>query len=155
MLDLDEIKSRINPAYADRRGSESHERKTLCNEIERLRAELALCKPHPDCDRSCMLSCQQEADYAEKLEKELAALRNEIERLQAALQHEKDVAETYKAEAEALRKQLVDAKLPPTPTNEMTVIIANVIDDPNMETSSWDLAENIYREIVEAHLKGQ
>jgi len=39
MLDLDEIKSRINPAYADRRGSESHERKMLCNEIERLRAE--------------------------------------------------------------------------------------------------------------------
>jgi predicted nuclease with TOPRIM domain len=39
MLDLDEIKSRINPAYADRRGSESNERKMLCNEIERLRAE--------------------------------------------------------------------------------------------------------------------
>jgi hypothetical protein len=59
MLDLAEIKSRINPAYADRRGSESHERKMLCDEIERLRA---------------------------------------------ALRHEKDVAEAYKAEADALRK---------------------------------------------------
>ena len=39
MLDLDEIKSRINPDYADRRGSESNERKQLCDEIERLRAE--------------------------------------------------------------------------------------------------------------------
>ena len=56
-FDLEEIKSRINPAYADRRGSESHERKMLCDEIERL---------------------------------------------QAAVQHEKDVAEAYKAEADAL-----------------------------------------------------
>jgi predicted RNase H-like nuclease (RuvC/YqgF family) len=79
-----------------------------------------------------MLSCQQEANYAEKLEKELAALRNEIdrltaclkkansqtehferewylrgdevERLQAALQHEKDVAEAYKAEADEIER---------------------------------------------------
>ena len=80
---------------------------------------------------------------------------DEIERLRATLQHESDVAEAYKAEAYSLRKQLVDAKLPPTATNEMTAIIANVIDDPNMETSSWDLAENIYRKIVEAHMKGQ
>ena len=57
MIDLAEIKSRINPAYADRRGTESHERKQLCDEIDRLRA---------------------------------------------ALLHEKDVAEAYKAEAEAL-----------------------------------------------------
>ena len=39
MLDLDEIKSRINPAYADVLGTESHERKLLCDEIERLRKE--------------------------------------------------------------------------------------------------------------------
>jgi hypothetical protein len=59
VIDLDEIKNRINPAYADRRGSESHERKTLCDEIERL---------------------------------------------QAALQHEKDVAEAYKAEADEIER---------------------------------------------------
>ena len=57
-FDLEYYKSRIISDYADRRGSESHERKMLCNEIERL---------------------------------------------QAALQHEKDVAEAYKAEADALR----------------------------------------------------
>ena len=39
MIDLEYYKSRINPAYADRLGSESHERQQLCNEIERLRAE--------------------------------------------------------------------------------------------------------------------
>ena len=78
------------------------------NEIAKLRAELDLCKPHPNCDMGCMLSYQQEANYAEKLEKELAALRNEIERLQAVAQHEMDVAEAFKAEADALRK---DAEL--------------------------------------------
>ncbi len=67
--------------------------------IERLRAELALCKPHPDCDQGCMLSCKMEADYAKNLEAECHALR-------AALQHEKDVAEAYKAEADALRERL-------------------------------------------------
>lgn len=41
MIDLEEIKSRINPQYADRRGSESHERKMLCDEIESLRQRLA------------------------------------------------------------------------------------------------------------------
>ena len=59
MLDLAEIKSRINPTYADLHGTASNERKQLCNEIERL---------------------------------------------QAVAQHEKDVAEAYKAEADALRK---------------------------------------------------
>ena len=58
MLDLAEIKSRINPAYAEWRGTESYERRQLCDEIERL---------------------------------------------QAVVQHEKDVAEAYKAEADALR----------------------------------------------------
>lgn len=94
----------------------------ICNEaadeIERLRTELDLCKPHPNCDQGCMLSCQQEANYAKKLEKELAELREklnyatavieqrngEITNFLAALQHEKDAAEAYKAEADALRK---------------------------------------------------
>ena len=38
-MNLDEIKSRINPKYKDTPGTESHERKWLCDEIERLRKE--------------------------------------------------------------------------------------------------------------------
>lgn len=40
VLDIDEIKSRINPAYADMLGTESYERKLLCDEIEALRKEV-------------------------------------------------------------------------------------------------------------------
>lgn len=36
MIDLEEIKRRINPAYADVVGTESYERKRLVEEIERL-----------------------------------------------------------------------------------------------------------------------
>ena len=63
MLDLEEIKSRINPAYADRRGSESNERKMLCNEIDRLQAAV-----------------QHEADVAEAYKADADALRNDAER---------------------------------------------------------------------------
>ena len=64
MIDLAEIKGRINPAYADRRGTESHERKMLCDEIERLRAAL-----------------QYESDVAEAYKAEADALRKDVERL--------------------------------------------------------------------------
>lgn len=40
-MDLEEIRSRINPQYADVKGTESYERKLLCEEIETLRSELA------------------------------------------------------------------------------------------------------------------
>ena len=40
MIDLNEIKSRINPAYQDLFGTNSHERKMLCDEIEQLRNEI-------------------------------------------------------------------------------------------------------------------
>lgn len=82
MLDLDEIKSRINPAYADRRGTESHERKQLCDEIERLREKL---------------------NYANAV---IEQRNGEITSLRAALQHEADVAESYKAEADEVRAKL-------------------------------------------------
>ena len=36
MIDIEEVKSRINPAYSDTRGTESYERKMLVEEIERL-----------------------------------------------------------------------------------------------------------------------
>jgi hypothetical protein len=87
MIDLAEIKSRINPAYQDVRGTESHERKTLCDEIDRLRAE------NEQLGRICT-AC--EAHCRDLIE------RNEA--LKAALQHESDVAEAFKAEADELRK---------------------------------------------------
>jgi hypothetical protein len=40
-LDLSDLKSRINPAYADTPGTESFERRRCVEEIERLRAECA------------------------------------------------------------------------------------------------------------------
>jgi hypothetical protein len=46
MIDLAEIKSRINPAYQEVRGTESHERKMLCDEIERLREQIATQKAY-------------------------------------------------------------------------------------------------------------
>ena len=39
-MNLDEIKSRINPTYADTIGTESYERKWLVGEIESLRKQL-------------------------------------------------------------------------------------------------------------------
>ena len=43
-MNLEEIKARINPQYADTIGTESHERKWLCDLIELLRQQLADCK---------------------------------------------------------------------------------------------------------------
>jgi hypothetical protein len=85
VIDLDEIKSRINLAYQEVRGTESHERKILCDEIERLRAEN---------EQLSRILTAGESHCRDLIE------RNEA--LKAALQHEKDVAEAYKAEADAL-----------------------------------------------------
>ena len=38
-MNLDEIKSRINPAYQNQSGTESHERKWLCDQIDKLTTE--------------------------------------------------------------------------------------------------------------------
>ena len=86
----------------------------FCNEIARLRAELALCKPQPECDLDLMniighiimaSNARRSAQIA------IGELDDgEITRLQAAVQHERDAAEAYKAEADNLRKQLADAK---------------------------------------------
>ena len=38
-FDLDELKSRINPAYANIQGTESYERRLCVEEIDRLKAE--------------------------------------------------------------------------------------------------------------------
>lgn len=40
-MNLAEIKSRINPAYQDVIGTESHERKWLCDRIDELERQLA------------------------------------------------------------------------------------------------------------------
>lgn len=39
-----DIRRRVNPVYADQIGTESYERKLLLDEIDRLRAEVALLK---------------------------------------------------------------------------------------------------------------
>ena len=38
-MNLDEIKRRINPVYENQSGTESHERKWLCDQIDKLTAE--------------------------------------------------------------------------------------------------------------------
>ena len=40
--------------------------------------------------------------------------------------------------------------VPIVPTNEMTSTMADTIDDPENERSSWDLAENVYRSGIAA-----
>lgn len=40
--------------------------------------------------------------------------------------------------------------VPVEPSNEMISHLADVIDDPSNERSSWDLAENIYRAMLAA-----
>lgn len=42
--------------------------------------------------------------------------------------------------------------VPITPTNEMTSAMADALEDPNNERSSWDLAENMYRAMLSATL---
>lgn len=44
MMDLDEIKTRINPLYAGCPGTESHERKWLCDRIDALLEALKACR---------------------------------------------------------------------------------------------------------------
>jgi hypothetical protein len=46
--------------------------------------------------------------------------------------------------------------VPETPTNDMTSAMADALEDPENERSSWDLAENMYRAgITAAPEKGQ
>ncbi len=45
-MNLAEIKARINPVYVDQIGTESHERKWLCDRIDELAEALAICKQH-------------------------------------------------------------------------------------------------------------
>jgi hypothetical protein len=40
--------------------------------------------------------------------------------------------------------------VPETPTNEMTSAMADALEDPENERSSWDLAENMYRAMLAA-----
>ena len=40
--------------------------------------------------------------------------------------------------------------VPKTPTNEMTSAMADALEDPENERSSWDLAENMYRAMLAA-----
>jgi hypothetical protein len=40
--------------------------------------------------------------------------------------------------------------VPETPTNEMTSAMADALEDPENERSSWDLAENMYRAMIAA-----
>ena len=40
--------------------------------------------------------------------------------------------------------------VPISPTNEMTSFLADVLDDPENDRSSWDLSENMYRAMIAA-----
>jgi len=54
--------------------------------------------------------------------------------------------------ADALARQVPQGYklVPVTPTNDMTVAMANALEDPENERSSWDLAENMYSEMLAA-----
>jgi len=54
---------------------------------------------------------------------------------------------TRPAPQQADRQQVPDGwkLVPVVPTNEMTSAMADVLDDPENDRSSWDLSENMYR----------
>jgi hypothetical protein len=87
MLDLAEIKSRINPAYADRRGTESHERKILCDEIERLRAENE--KLAGEFVEYCRMIAEQDKKAHAEFKAELDELQTDAERWRDLVSHQK------------------------------------------------------------------
>jgi chromosome segregation ATPase len=99
MLDLAEIKSRINPAYADRRGTESHERKMLCDEIERLRVENA----------GFLSEVTIWKSRAEKFCNEIERLREKLDYATAVIEQRNGEIERMCAEneADALRYRLL------------------------------------------------
>ena len=79
MIDLEEIKSRINPAYQEVRGTESYERRQLCDEIDRLTA--------------CLKKANSQTEH---FEREWYLRGDEIERLQAAADALQRDADRYK-----------------------------------------------------------
>jgi len=82
-----------------------------------------------------------------RLEAENARMRSELERPMSSestlLVH--DNARLRK-ELEALRGAVPAGWIlvPVTPTNDMTSAMADALEDPNNERSSWDLAENMW-----------
>jgi len=60
-MNLDEIRSRINPQYADCIGTESYERKWLCDRIEELERQLAEIKQVIDLSNDMRLRLLNEA----------------------------------------------------------------------------------------------
>ena len=61
-MNLEEIKSRINPTYADTIGTESYERKWLVGEIESLRQQLADEKLCHQETKEQLAECERERD---------------------------------------------------------------------------------------------
>lgn len=95
VIDLEEIKSRINPQYADRRGSESHERKMLCDEIEALRQQLKDVTDH-----------YHAALEAEQVRfRQLAALRQQLREKDAEIAHWKNNHATEVRRARILKER--------------------------------------------------
>jgi len=59
-------------------------------------------------------------------------------------------------EIDALKAAHADMVLVPrVPTDAMLSVMADTADDPNNERSSWDLAGNMYRAMIEAATKGK
>jgi uncharacterized coiled-coil DUF342 family protein len=77
-FDLEYYKSRINPAYQEVLGTESHERKMLCNEIERLRAENE--KLAEEFVEYCLMIAEQDKKAHAEFKAEIDELQTDAER---------------------------------------------------------------------------
>jgi hypothetical protein len=74
----------------------------------------------------------------------------ECEDSQAMQEPDYEQSETYLRAEEAKQVPQGYKLVPETPTNDMTVAMANALEDPENERSSWDLAENMYAAMLAA-----
>jgi hypothetical protein len=79
-------------------------------------------------------------------------VRQAIADSQAMQEPDYEQSETYLRTQSELAKQVPQGYklVPETPTNDMTVAMANALEDPENERSSWDLAENMYAAMLAA-----
>ena len=118
-MNLDEIKSRINPVYQDFPGTESHERKWLCDQIDKLTAErydaladvayLERCVISHDKDR---LSAQEAFGKCfsenQKLYKEITTLKSALELSDAIVAADTALINELKSDVEQLRARVAE-----------------------------------------------
>ena len=76
-MNLEEIKVRINPQYADTIGTESHERKWLCDEIKSMRQQLANSQKREVMLRNAVLSMMRDTGLVKLMRRDQVERNND------------------------------------------------------------------------------